>query len=331
MIRLFLLIILLFTSCLQLVAGNEQVSFKSGDVTLSGTLMTPRGSGPFPAVIFLHGSGPEDRSNSKTRASQFVKQGYVALIYDKRGVGKSEGDPDFNKNYSFEILADDAIAAADFLRSRAEVNAEKIGFVAASQSGWVAPLAATKTKHIAFMIIISGSVSTVGEDNIFERNARLKNEGFNDAEIDEVTHMHKLDIEVTRSGDTAEQFQELWNKHKNSRWFKRVYLSEYPLPADHSYRRWYKTVVDFNTLDYLNSLDIPILWLYGDASLDRFCPVNLSLERLEKLKAEGKDYEIRIVNGADHSLNIKSKDAAISDFVFEWLKTHSYNNNQLKK
>jgi pimeloyl-ACP methyl ester carboxylesterase len=72
-------------------------------------------------------------------------------------------------------------------------------------------------------------------------------------------------------------------------------------------------------VDYLEKLNIPILWLYGDAALDRFCPVELSITRLNELIIKGKDYEIISEPGANHSLQLKNKDLAIQKAVFDWL------------
>jgi hypothetical protein len=86
---------------------EEEVSFRNGDVTLSGTLLLPLTKGAHPAVVFLHGAGSEGRYASRFLAEYFTRHGIAALIYDKRGVGKSTGDW---KRSDFNDLAGDAIA-----------------------------------------------------------------------------------------------------------------------------------------------------------------------------------------------------------------------------
>lgn len=71
---------------------EDEVTFASGPVTLSGTIVSPAGAGPFPGIVFLHGSGPEGRWASRYLAHEFARHGVAALIYDKRGVGRSTGD-----------------------------------------------------------------------------------------------------------------------------------------------------------------------------------------------------------------------------------------------
>ncbi len=318
--RIPILLSLAFTACLSIPAkaGNEDVIFKSGNVALAGTLMTPKGSGPFPAVVFIHGSGPETRKNSKKRAKLFVDRGFAALIYDKRGAGKSGGNPDFNRYFSIDTLAADVLAAVDFLTSRSEINSKEIGLVAASQGGWVATQAA-KDYNFAFLIVISGSVTTVGEDNLFERSARLKGEGFTDNDVREADEMHVVDQEVSRSGNLLEAFATLWEQNKNKPWFRRVYLGDKPMGIDHPYRQWYRTVVDLDAHASLKEISIPSYWIYGEPAMDRFCPVELSVDRLKALQASGKPIEIEMVKGANHSLAVNSKEGCCSSRLFSWL------------
>lgn len=70
---------------------EQEVSFKNGSVELSGTYMTPEGEGKFPAIVFLHGSGPHQRAGFRPYAEEFAKLGIASLYFDKRGSGKSGG------------------------------------------------------------------------------------------------------------------------------------------------------------------------------------------------------------------------------------------------
>src|SRR6185436_19355788 len=171
----------------------------------------------------------------RSRAKDFAKNGIASFIYDKRGVDKSGGDRNFPQYFSFDTLAMDVNAAIDELSKRKDINTNKIGLVASSQGGWVAPLAASLNKSISFLIIASGSVSTVGEDNLFERNVRLKGEGFTESEVKEAEAMHIVDQEVSRTGNRFDEFSKMWEQYKNANWFRRVYLSDQPNPPGSIY------------------------------------------------------------------------------------------------
>lgn len=312
--------LVLLTICCHVQAGikKEAITFKSGTLTLSGTVLIPKGSGPFPAVVFLHGSGPDTRDQNRWRAKKFTRQGYVSLIFDKRGTGFSQGSEQDWRYFSFDSLAQDAIAAVDYLHSRQEVDPTQIGLIAASQSGWVAPIASTKSNRISFMVIISGSVSTVAEDRIFERGERLKREGFNEVDRSEVKEMQNLDHAVTRDHSRFPEFQSLWRKYESRAWFPRVYPSEYFLqaPEENAYRQWFKRVIDFDPLPIIASLEVPTLWLYGDPELDRFGPVKESVRRIDQLITTGKPFLLKQYDGADHNLN----GSDYFEDIFEWLE-----------
>lgn len=312
----FLAALILFSGC----GGGEQVTFTNGNVTLSGTLLRPNTEARIPAVVLIHGSGPEDRSSLRYYADVFVRNGYAALVYDKRGVGESQGDPEAWRRFRFEDLSGDAAAAVRFLSSRPDIDAEHIGLFGASQGGWVAPLAAIQSS-VAFMVLLSPSISTVAEDRLFERAARLRTEGFTEPEIREVTEMQIVDQELTRSGQGFDRFSRLWEQNKEKRWFRRVYLGDEPMAADDDWRQWYRTILDFDPMPLLERAPIPVLCLFGDPAQDRFGPVQMSVERLDTLKQSGKPIEIEVFEGADHNLKLvdSGKEAPFAAKLSAWL------------
>src|SRR5215472_10019071 len=85
---------------------EEEVTFRNGDVTLAGTVIIPKGPGPHPAVVVTHGAGPDGRQKPAYNSDGyfFAHHGVAALIYDKRGVGRSTGE---YQTASLEDLADD--------------------------------------------------------------------------------------------------------------------------------------------------------------------------------------------------------------------------------
>ncbi len=118
--------------------AEEAITFASGPVRLSGTVIYPAGAGPFPGVVFVHGSGAEGRWASRYLADAFARQGIASLIYDKRGVGASTGDW---KAVGFAELVADASAAIDSLRARPRIAPDQVGIHGHSQGersppGW---------------------------------------------------------------------------------------------------------------------------------------------------------------------------------------------------
>src|SRR5204863_2609161 len=140
-----------------------EVSFRNGDVTLSGTLLLPLTEMPHPAVVFLHGAGSEGRYGARFLAEYLTRYGIAALIYDKRGVGKSTGDW---KRSDFNDLAGDAIAGIHLLQQRNEINSREIGLYGHSQGGMITPLISSRSRDVAFIISGAGSAVPVYESEI---------------------------------------------------------------------------------------------------------------------------------------------------------------------
>ena len=144
---------------------KEDVRFRNGDVTLAGSLTLPPGRGPFPAIVFLHGSGPITRD--VVLAEYFATQGIATLAYDKRGTGASGGTYTHDVDaQEFERLAGDALAAVAFARGRAEVDPGRVGLWGISQAGWIAAIVA-RSPNVAFSVLVSGPAVSLGEENYY--------------------------------------------------------------------------------------------------------------------------------------------------------------------
>lgn len=114
---MFILLLLLITGWLRLSISKEDVQFKSGNLLLRGTLLTPKYKGKTPGIVFVNGSGQTSRKSMLLFAWIFASKGYSALAYDKRGVGQSEGGSNEWEEFSFYNLAQDASSGYKFLQS----------------------------------------------------------------------------------------------------------------------------------------------------------------------------------------------------------------------
>ena len=150
---------------------SEVVHFTSEDGTnLTGLLTLPATSGPYPAIMSLHGSEPGTKDNfgSQQTSAFMASHGIAVLTYDKRGVGESEGSyVEAASERNLSLLAQDAIAGVEYLKARPEIKADQIGLTGFSQAGWVIPLAVSQSKDIAYFIVLSGPVTSVGHEDLF--------------------------------------------------------------------------------------------------------------------------------------------------------------------
>lgn len=286
---------------------QEEVHFQNGDVTLSGSLLLPLTKGPHPAVVFLHGSGPEGRYASRFLAQYFTRYGIAALIYDKRGVGKSTGDW---KRSNFDALAEDAISGIHLLQQRPDINPQEIGIYGHSQGGSIAPLVATKSRDVAFVIAAAGSGVPMWEAEVNSLTNQTKEEGVSGNDLAEATSYINTFIKVARTGEGWDQLAAATEKAQNAKWAK--FLR--PPPKDNYWWSFFRQIADYNPAVYWQKVGVPALLIYGER--DILVPVGSSVANIERALQSGrnKDYTILILPRASHGLSINPEPGQ----PFEW-------------
>jgi hypothetical protein len=155
-----------------LTIRHEEVRIQSGDAELAATISTPRwGSGPFPAVVSVHGSGLVRRQDLSSDWRRLVPHGMVVLAYDKRGVGESSGRFQevrlTTSEEQLRTLASDARACLEFLKKHPLVDPQRIGFIGGSQASWIIPLAADDRTDVAFNVILAGAATSSGIETYY--------------------------------------------------------------------------------------------------------------------------------------------------------------------
>jgi hypothetical protein len=133
-------------------------------VTLAGTLTLPPGRGPFPAVLFVTGSGPEDRDETVfdhkpflVLADALTRAGIATLRFDDRGTGKSGGSLEGLTTLDF---VEDALAELDLLARRPEIDRRALGIIGHSEGGIIAPIAATRSPLVKMVVLLAGTGMT---------------------------------------------------------------------------------------------------------------------------------------------------------------------------
>ena len=274
---------------------EEKVTFRNGDVRLAGTLLVPSTPGPHPAVVFLHGSGPQDRNGYmsliRLTADHFARNGIAALIYDKRGVGGSTGSW---AEAGFDDLARDALAGLELLQSRGDIRPRHIGLWGSSQAGWVMAKAASLSKQIAFIVSVSaaGSGYTVAQQELYNVETEMRAGGFSRAEIDEVLATRKLLFEFVRTGKAGEYGSAIRHARQNSR--IRDWLTPAPEEIDRRKKdQWFLALdIDFDPVPLWARYEGPVLQVFGE--LDASTPVRQVVPIIAKALAGRKNTDFAI-------------------------------------
>lgn len=145
-------------------------------VHLAGTLTTPPGEGPHPAVLLITGSGTQDRDETilghkpfAVLADHLARHGIAALRVDDRGIGgSSRGEP----GATSADLAEDVRAGVDFLAAQPRIDPARIGLVGHSEGGVIAPLVASRGKQVAFIVLLAAP-GVPGADVVAEQVGAL--------------------------------------------------------------------------------------------------------------------------------------------------------------
>jgi len=279
---------------------REEIRFRNGSVSLAGTLLKPRTPGPHAAIVLVHGSGAQSRTQWTYRSlgEIFARRGIAALLYDKRGVGASTGD---TEAASFDDLAGDAAAAFELLAHRSDIDRNKIGMLGSSQGGWLAPLAATRLRKVAFLILNKGAAVGVEEQEVERVEYGMRSEGkFTEPEIAEAVAYTRLVFRVAYSGggDSGDGWPELraaTARAKEARWSDQVQLAESATDLE----GW--RLQRFDPAPILKRTRIPVLALFGEK--DTLVPPAENAELMAAFlrEAGNRDVTIRIIPGLGHS------------------------------
>jgi uncharacterized protein len=285
----------------------------------------PAAKGRHPVVVFVPGSQALTRDDSAPlrEFETFINNGVGLLIYDKRGTGMSTGDW---QKQTFDELAADALAGVALLKKRKDVDSRKIGLWGFSQGGSIAPLAASRSKDIAFVIIASGGWGKPSQAEINEQVARMRVQKLSAAEIDEAIAFMNLQFDVVRNPARWDEFQAAAAKNKDKKWYRYTWGG---VPKDSWMWSWWRPIVDFDPVAVLAKVKVPVLVMYGAA--DQYVlseNIPKFVETMSTALAQGgnKDVTTKIFPNTDHDLNVKldnGQSAAPPDYyelLSTWLK-----------
>ena len=294
---------------------SEEVTFhnEKANIDLAGTLTIPEGKGPFPAVILVTGSGPQDRDEALMGHKPFLviadylsRNGIAVLRYDDRGVANSKGT--FATGTTFDF-ADDAEAGLTWLKKQPLIDVKKVGLAGHSEGGLIAPIVASRNNNVNFIILIAGP-GVSGKDILIAQSTLISEKsGIKPEEIEKTSKLNKAIYEAVMNekdntialANAKKIMADAINKENSlSETEKAAQINTIEAKITPLLSPWFRTFMELDPKQYLLKTKCPVLALNGTKDLQ--VPYQVDLEAIDKyLKQAGnKNYTIMKIEGVNH-------------------------------
>lgn len=243
-------------------------------LALAGTLSVPRTKGKHPAIIMITGSGPQDRNESilghkpfLVLADYLTRRGYAVLRCDDRGVGGSKGK--FSSATS-EDFSHDVWAQIEFLKSRPEIDAKKIGLLGHSEGAMIAPMIASRhPKDLAFLVLLGAPAEPIREFMLKQIAMSIEGKVEGKHQRDSIMEMQaKVEdiIIASQTPDIAQnQLQELFlGKTQDTSLAGMQKAMAMHAEINSINNPWFRYFLKYDPTSSLRQLRMPVLALYGE-------------------------------------------------------------------
>ncbi|MBB1285564.1 alpha/beta fold hydrolase [Flavisolibacter sp. BT320] len=299
---------------------SKDVTYHNADrsIQFGATVTKPFGEVPYPAVLLITGSGPQNRDEElfghkpfAVIADDLTKRGFLVLRVDDRGVGQTTGD---HRSATSEDFADDVKAGLAYLRSLPEVNKSKIGLLGHSEGGMIAQMVGAEEKDLAFLVLMAAPGIPVVELMALQNKAILLSGGMNEAAADAYLKLYRPLIAAlaTTTPEQGEQvaMQVLNNWIKNTP--KEMVIATTNIRTEQDKQKlvasfvrqtvnpWFQYFLQYNPDDYVKKLKTKVLALNGDKDVQVTSSANLAGLRASLKKSNSPQYDVVALEGLNH-------------------------------
>jgi len=281
---------------------EEEVAYenKVQNVTLAATLTIPQGKGPFPGVVLITGSGPQDRDETLLGHKPFLilsdyltRHGIAVLRADDRGTGKSTGV--FSKGTTADF-ATDTEAGVAYLKTRAEIDPHKIGLIGHSEGGVIAPMIAARNKDVAFIVMMAGT-GVPGDQVIVAQLEAI--DIANGKKPEEAAKSAATQREVVKLIET-EKDEAVLDKELREKMAGEATEAQIGMEIRQFTSVWFRYFLTYDPATALRKVTCPVLAINGSLDKQVLPEQNLPVIRKALQEAGNKHFEIDELAGLNH-------------------------------
>lgn len=292
---------------------EEDVTFENikAGIKLAGTLTLPTQNGNFPAVILISGSGAQNRNEELMGHKPFLvlsdfltRNGIAVLRFDDRGTASSTGN---FKTATSDDFATDVEAGLSYLLTRKEINKKKIGLIGHSEGGIIAPMVASNSKDISFIVLLAGTGIPGDQLLLLQENLIFKASGMSDNKLQIIKRLNSLVFEQVKKSNSVDQLtadltnllkQEVKNYpdrpgNMSDDDFVKAQINEVVNP-------WMLNFIKYDPATALTKVKCPVLAVNGEKDLQ--VPPKENLEAIKNALSKGGNKKVTTIEfpGLNH-------------------------------
>jgi pimeloyl-ACP methyl ester carboxylesterase len=240
-------------------------------------------------------------------ADHLTRQGIAVLRRDDRGVGGSTGK---TSQSTSEEFAGDVLADIAYLKTRSDIDSKKIGLLGHSEGAIVAPMVASRSSDVSFIVLLSGPAISGEQTLLLQGERLLKARGANAEVLARQAQSQRLFFDVARgkvsaeeatarvTADVGQQVASLPEARRQAA----TELARKQLDAQIADVRtpWFRFFLDYDPAPALAKVRCPVLALFGE--LDLQVPVDPNKAAMEQVfaKSANRDTTVKVLPKANH-------------------------------
>jgi pimeloyl-ACP methyl ester carboxylesterase len=282
-------------------------------ITLAGTLTLPKQGAPFTAVVLISGSGPQNRNEELmghrpflVLADHLTRAGVAVLRFDDRGTGRSTGN--FSESTTMDF-ARDVQAAVAYLKTRKEINGERIGLIGHSEGGLIAPIVAAASPDVAFIVMLAGPGIRGKELLVLQSELISRTMGFKEELIERSKSVNEGVFDIILSTAEPDSLQPRLTRYMRKAVRENPHILAQSGMAEEAFvnmqaaalsSAWMRTFIRHDPGPILEKVKCPVLALFGDKDLQ--VPPEPNAEAITQALARGGNTQntVKVLPGLNH-------------------------------
>jgi len=304
---IMLVVLLSISACVRKTQPyrTEEISFESGSFHVVGDLQLPEGTGPFPVILFVHGSGDADRTLFGMYLpimERMLRAGYATFAWDKPGTGESTGY--FTPGRVHRQRAQIALDAIEVMKAHPDIDPGQIGLWGISQAAWVMPRVLAQSKDIAFLTCVSCAGISSDDQMAFQVISQAICAGVPEKKAADLERLLS-ELDTVRTFETYDEYLHYHEALEALAQLGSVSIENWPALSEEDWQKNDPNLEDlWNPIEVIEQVRIPVLVINGDrdTNIDPIQGAHAWRKALEQ--AGNPNFRVELLPGVNHFMTL---------------------------